>query len=127
MLTVNSVHVDLLASNIVVKSAVADPVAQVQSLPDIAKLNDKNIAGINGGYFWRVDIEGIWVDNVCRGKTRKEAEMPASIDNVNYGVGDGLVKIDGQLFSSNCNCSGNSRPAVLKLEGQKSFIDVLHR
>jgi hypothetical protein len=51
----------------------------------------------------------------------------ASSKNVNYGVGDGLVKIDGKLHSNNCNCTGNSRPAVLKLDGSHSSIEVLHR
>jgi hypothetical protein len=51
----------------------------------------------------------------------------ASSKNVNYGVSDGLVKIDGKLYSNNCNCTGNSRPAVLKLDGSYSSIEVLHR
>ena len=93
----------------------------------MAKQNAKYLAGVNGGYFWRVDTEGIWVDNVCRGKSRKEAETPASASNVNFGLHDGTIKIDGVVYGSNCNCSGYSRPAVLKLNGQQSGIEVLHR
>jgi exopolysaccharide biosynthesis protein len=78
-------------------------------------------------YFWRVDIEGFWRDNVCRGKLRSEAEQEASDENPNYGIGDGLVMIDGKKYSNNCNCSGYSRPAVLKLTGSESDIEVLHR
>jgi hypothetical protein len=107
--------------------AIADPVAQVQSIPDMATQNPNFIAGINGGYFWRVDIDGFWRDNVCKGKVRKEAEQPASPLNVNFGIGDGVVKIDGETFSNNCNCSGYSRPAVLKIESVNSSIEVLHR
>ena len=51
----------------------------------------------------------------------------ASSKNVNYGVGDGLVMIDGKLYSNNCNCTGNSRPVVLKLDGSHSSIEVLHK
>jgi hypothetical protein len=43
------------------------------------------------------------------------------------GVGDGLVKVDGQVLSNNCDCKGYSRPAVLKLDGPSSWIDVLSR
>jgi hypothetical protein len=93
----------------------------------MATQNANFIAGINGGYFWRVDIDGFWRDNVCHGKTRQEAETPASDENPNYGIGDGLVKIDGEVFSNNCNCTGFSRPAVLTLDGTNTNIEVLHR
>jgi hypothetical protein len=39
-------------------------------------------------------------------------------DFVNYGVSDGVVKVDGLLRGSNCNCSGYSRPAVLEINGE---------
>ncbi len=87
-LTVNSITVDLKRSDLRVVAAAADPVAQVQVLPDIAASSGKKfIAGINGGYFWRVDTSGFWRDNVCRGKTRDEANTPVSAENVNYGIG----------------------------------------
>lgn len=127
LLVVNSIHVDMTRPDLRVIPAIADPVAQVQNLPDMASQNDNFIAGVNGGYFWRVDIDGFWRDNVCRGKLRKEAEQPASPLFPNFGIGDGLVKIDGEVFSNNCNCTGYSRPAVLKLDGRQSSIDVLQR
>lgn len=45
-------------------------------------------------------------------------------------MGDGWTgegPIDGKVHSNNCNCTGNSRPAVLKLDGNHSSIEVLHR
>lgn len=122
---VNSIHVDLSQDDIRVVPAIADPVEKVQTIPEMA--HDNFIAGVNGGYFWRVDIEGIWRDNVCRGKTRIEAEQNASDVNPNYGIGDGLVKIDGEVLANNCDCYGNSRPAVLILDGEASDIEVLYR
>ena len=106
---------------------VADSVEQVQSLPNMATKNEKLIVGINGGYFWRVDIDGFWRDNVCRGKTRSEAEQPASSINPNFGISDGTVVIDGVVYGNNCNCTGFSRPAVLSIDGQNSGIEVLYR
>lgn len=127
LLVINSIHVDLSRSDIRVVPAIADPTAQVQKLPDMARQNSKFIAGINGGYFWRVDIDGFWRDNVCRGKTRKEAELPASLENVNFGISDGTVKIDDVVYGNNCNCTGYSRPAVLVLDSSSSNVQVLHR
>lgn len=63
-LTINSIHIELDRSDYRVVPAVADPIVQVQSIPDMAKQNSNFIAGINGGYFWRVDIDGFWRDNV---------------------------------------------------------------
>lgn len=37
------------------------------------------------------------------------------------------MKVDGQVLSNNCDCKGYSRPAVLKLDGSSSWIDVLSR
>lgn len=64
---------------------------------------------------------------MCRGKTRDEAEHAVSSDNVNYGIGDGLIKANGVVYANNCNCSGYSRPAVLKIDKTASDIDVLYR
>jgi len=126
---VNTITVDLTRSDLRVVPAAADATAQLQKLPDIAASANPNfIAGINGGYFWRVDIEDFWRDNVCKGKTRSEAETPADYaTNPNFGIGDGLIKVDGKVYSNNCNCFGYSRPAVIKLDGQKTDIEVLHR
>lgn len=83
--------------------------------------------GINGGYFWRVDVTSYWIDDVCWFKSREEALAPVSKDNVNNGIGDGLIKIDGIVYSNNCNCRGFSRPAVMSFDGADSNIWTLHR
>lgn len=127
LLVINSIHVDMSRDDIRVVPAIADPISQVQNLPDIATQNAGFIAGINGGYFWRVDIDGFWRDNVCKGKVRAEAEQPASSENVNFGISDGSVVIDGNVLGNNCNCTGYSRPAVLALDGVSSDVRVLHR
>ena len=129
LLTVNSVTVDLTNPSVRVVPGVADPTKSVQSIPDMAAPNPKLIAGVNGGYFWRVDVSGIWVDDVCRGKTRNDAEQPASPIYPNYGVGDGIVRIDNVTYANNCNCSGFSRPATLKIpvDPEDMNIEVLHR
>ena len=36
-----------------------------------------------------------------------------------------MVKVDGVLKGSNCNCSGYSRPAVLELQGTRRSIQHL--
>jgi exopolysaccharide biosynthesis protein len=128
LLTVNTISIDLTRTDYRVVPASADPIAQLQTLPDIAaSVNQNFIAGINGGYFWRVDTSGVWRDNVCRGKTRDEAEQPVSSENVNFGIGDGVIKVDGKTYSNNCDCYGYSRPAIISLDGQNSNIEVLNR
>jgi hypothetical protein len=132
-LVINSIHVDVTRSDIRVVPYAASKEAQLQSLPDIAGQNENFIAGINGGYFWRVDIDGHWRDNVCKGKQRFEAEQDADPAHPNYGIGDGVIRVDGVTVSNNCNCTGYSRPAVLQMgdpaKGSTAFssIDVLHR
>jgi exopolysaccharide biosynthesis protein len=128
LLTVNSVSFDLSSSSVSAIPAVSgDPNNPLQTLPEMSKQNDKFLAGINGGYFWRVDIEDFWFDDVCRGKTRDEANHPVSSSNVNYGVSDGLVKIDGIVYGNNCNCTGYSRPAILAINGETSTVNVVYR
>lgn len=128
LLTVNTISVDLTRTDLHIVPASADPVAQLQTLPDIAaSVNPNFIAGLNGGYFWRVDTSGHWRDNVCKGKTREEAEQPVSNENVNFGIGDGVIKVNGKIYSNNCDCYGYSRPAVIALDGQNSYIEVLNR
>jgi exopolysaccharide biosynthesis protein len=127
LLKVNSIHIDLTKENVRLVAQVAPENISLGSLPTIASYNPSLIAGINGGYFWRVDVDGFWRDNVCRGKTRKEAEQPASPDCPNCGIGDGTVIIDGVLKSSNCNCTGFNRPALLTINGEYSNITVLDK
>lgn len=127
LLTVNVLTVDLSNPNVRVVAGVANPTKSVEPLTTMAAQDLNFIAGINGGYFWRVDITNFWFDNVCWLKTREEAWGPVSSDHVNNGVGDGLIKIDGIVHSNNCNCTGFSRPAVLSIDGENTDIDVLHR
>lgn len=129
LLVVNSVSIDVTNPNIrlVPQAAVDNFPIGLATVPDMGKINPNFIAGINGGYFWRVDISGVWIDDVCWGKTRADAEKAANSNYPNYGIGDGIVKIDGVLKSSNCNCTGYSRPAVITLDGINSNIEVLHR
>lgn len=107
MLTVNSVRVDLSNPKVRAVPGVppspnpTDPSSYLQSIPDMAVQNTNFIAGINGGYFWRVDCGRTWIDDVCRRKTYNEAMTPANDTNPNFGVGDGLIKIDGVVKSNN--------------------------
>ena len=127
---VNSLHVDLAEPTVRLVPAAAEDesgAATLYTLPGIARgatAPQNLLAGINGGYFWRVDVDGIWVDDVCFGKTRSDALTPASLENPNWGVGDGALVTDGVLKSSNCDCKGFSRPATLALDGSSSGIVV---
>ena len=76
LLVVNSVTVDVSNPNIRVVPAVSiDSSSPLQTIPEMATQNENYIAGLNGGYFWRVDIDGIWFDDVCREKLRFEANQ----------------------------------------------------
>jgi len=115
LLHVNTLIVDLTAKDVrIVPGVSKDPANPLVSVPVMAASNsDRNfIAGINGGYFWRTDISGYWIDDVCRGKLRKDAEQPAEVGEPNYGIHDGAVVIDGKVVGSNCDCWGFSRPAL---------------
>lgn len=79
------------------------------------------IAGINGGYFFRLDKKH-FIDDVCFFKTRAQAEQPVSAEHANYGAGDGLVMRDGTLLSSNCDCIGYDVPALLVMNGTNSKV-----
>ena len=131
LLVVNSIEVDLQASDIQISAGVStDASNPLLPVPSIAASNsDRNfIAGINGGYFWRTDITPFWLDDVCRGKTRKEAETPANSEHVNDGIHDGLIKINGEVIGSNCDCWGFSRPAIINDAGSNGWhVDVVSR
>jgi len=116
-LVVNSLLIDILAGDVKVVpgASTTDASDPLKSVPEMAHyLSDKFIAGINGGYFWRVDMDGVWVDDVCRGKTRKEAETPVDPAYPSYGINDGLVKVEGKTLGYNCDNKGYSFPAVLQ-------------
>ena len=64
LLTVNSLHVDLTRQDIRVVPAMADPVAQVQTIPEMATQNDKFIAGVNGGAFIASRLCNLYVNKI---------------------------------------------------------------
>ena len=116
----------------VAQAVVTQPQLGLVPLSTLAELasNDSNrsfvpLAGVNGGYFWRLDSEH-FVDDVCWGKTRADAELNASSTDPNAGIGDSLTIIDGVIASSNCDKRGNSRPAVAVLDAPM-HIEVLAR
>lgn len=84
------------------------------------------VAGVNGGYFWRLDLSTFF-DDVCLGKTRKDALQPASLSNPNYGVGDSLLTINGTVYASNCDLPGYNVPVALIANGSSSSIVVMSR
>jgi len=134
LLHVNSIVIDLTAKDVrIVPGVSQDTTNPLMTVPLIAASNrDRNfIAGINGGYFWRTDMSGAWIDDVCRGKTRKEAELPAEVGKPNQGIHDGAVVIDGKVVGSDCDCWGFSRPALASNSDAFSEtgwnIDVLQR
>ncbi len=53
------------------------------------------VGGVNGGYFFRVDLKGFY-DNVCFGKTTRQALGPVNASTPSNGVGDGLIVKDGK-------------------------------
>lgn len=135
-LVVNSLHVDMLATDIrIVPGYSQDPSRPLIPIGEIAATYGSNankfIAGINGGYFWRVDITGFWMDDVCRGKTRKDAELPVDdcSQHPNNGLHDGTLIFDGKVVGCNCDKWGYSRPALLATtQGNSEWnIKVLSR
>lgn len=131
--TLNVIYANLSAPGVRAFPAVANPDAGTAPLPDIARYANGNttpglLAGVNGGYFFRVDLSH-FEDDVCIGKTRSDAEQPPSSAHPSDGVGDTLVKVNGRYLSRNCDNRGFSRPAALVLGagGNGTRIDVLRR
>lgn len=81
------------------------------------------LAGINGGYFWRLD-DSKFIDDVCFGKFREEAVKTPSASDPNAGVGDSLTIIAGQYASSNCDKAGNSMPVAMVLDYPPSIAQL---
>lgn len=126
-LVVNVVEADLSAPGLRLLPVAAAPAAQLLPLNAMAAAGPKGLlAGINGGYFFRVDV-GSFVDTVCQGKTRADALQPPAVATPNTGVGDCASVVGGAALSSNCDEPGFSRPAVLTLNGTASYVSVLHR
>ena len=125
-LVVNIVAVDLSAPGVRLTPVTANATAKLQPLNAMAADDGRKLlAGINGGYFWRVDVD-TFVDSVCQGKTKSDALMPPSA-GANAGVGDCSTVAGGVLLSNNCDLPGFSRPSILTLNGTASYISVLHR
>jgi hypothetical protein len=125
-ITVSAIRIDLKAQDIrVTPLASADPLAPLKGIDQMASdyAPRRIIAGINGGYFWRTDITPFWLDDVCRGKTRADAESPPSPDAPNNGIHDGQLVIDGKYFGSNCDKWGFSRPAIVYTPSSLSSED----
>eukprot|EP01125_Pyxidicula_operculata_P006852 TRINITY_DN2351_c0_g1_i2.p1 TRINITY_DN2351_c0_g1~~TRINITY_DN2351_c0_g1_i2.p1 ORF type:complete len:280 (+),score=87.57 TRINITY_DN2351_c0_g1_i2:560-1399(+) len=122
----NVVEADLTSPNIVVTPAFADPKTQyqLQTLPDMAKRVPNAIAGINGGYFWRLD-KSTFIDDVCILKSRYDAQQPPSLSQPDYGVSDSLLIINGTLYGTNCNLPGYEVPVALVINGTSSNFQIL--
>eukprot|EP00698_Gefionella_okellyi_P017635 TRINITY_DN5192_c0_g2_i1.p1 TRINITY_DN5192_c0_g2~~TRINITY_DN5192_c0_g2_i1.p1 ORF type:complete len:336 (+),score=43.44 TRINITY_DN5192_c0_g2_i1:644-1651(+) len=122
----NQITANLSAPGVSVSPARADPVKQLQNLVEMSDSVPNAVAGINGGYFWRVDDKS-FLDDVCFLKSRRDALEPVSADHPNFGLGDGLLLINGTLHGCNCDCLGYARPAAIFLNGTRSTIDVMSR
>jgi hypothetical protein len=89
----------------------------IAPINETAAADGRNIlAGINGGYFYRVDVSSFF-DGVCIGKSKADAEAPPSPSTPNTGLGDGSTVVNGTLLSSSCDCLGYNRPAILSVNG----------
>lgn len=129
---VNVVTASLAASlgvRLVPVVAQSDPPGSVplQPLNAMAASDGRSlVAGINGGYFFRLDVSNFF-DNVCLGKNASDAEAPVSLASPNDGTSDGSIVSGGALLGCNCDCIGFSRPAILSINGSSSSVDLLTR
>lgn len=129
----NVVNASLLDPRVHIRPAVATNSSSskypLQTLPVIQTQNPslKNaIAGVNGGYFWRLDSESFF-DGVCIIKTRWDAEQPVDPYQVNHGISDSLVIIDGEYKGCNCDKYSYNVPVALIANGTKSKIRIMER
>lgn len=123
---VNIVTADLGAPGVALTPATPTG-AQLAPLDQIANKDGRPlVACINGGYFFRVDVN-TFIDGVCEGKSKADAESPPSASAPNDGLADGTIVVNGALRGSNCDCAGFSRPTVLTINGTSSRVDCLHR
>jgi len=122
-MVINLVHADLSSPKLFFTPMTANTTHQLAPLNQIAAQDPRIVAGINGGYFYRTDTSS-FIDNVCWGKNITDAEKPVSLKAPNDGVGDTLVIVDGELRSTNCDCIGYNRPALVVLNGTSTYITV---
>lgn len=129
-LVVNILTADLVGSSALTLVPVTAPMTAPHSLDTldaIAAADGRHlIAGINGGYFYRLDVNNFF-DGVCIGKSASVAELPPNTKTPNTGVADGAIVSRGVLLGSNCDCLGYNMPVFLTLNGSSSVIDVLGR
>ena len=92
--------------------------AATAAQPDFAPL-----AGVNGGYFFEVNRED-FLDDVCFGKSRRDALANVSLSDPNTGIGDGLTIMRGRYVSSNCDKIGNSKPVAAVLDYPPRFVKM---
>ena len=123
-IVINVVSVDLRDGSRARIEPAASPNGTLSFLSDIGSLDSSRVAGVNGGYYYRMDDTG-FKDGVCKGKTRADAEMPATASHPNRGLGDASLVSNGILLSSNCDCRGYNMPAVLTVNGTRSRIDLV--
>jgi hypothetical protein len=60
-------------------------------------------------------------------KSREDAEQPCSLHEPNYGIGDTLVRVKGELRSTNCDLLGFSHPVAFVMNGTASHLVPLRR
>eukprot|EP00048_Salpingoeca_helianthica_P016536 m.232859 g.232859 ORF g.232859 m.232859 type:complete len:321 (+) comp18893_c0_seq1:20-982(+) len=130
-LRMNLVEADLASPSVrLTPLMAAKNESYLQMLNEMAAQNPRVIAGVNGGYFYRTDTSS-FRDEVCRGKTRDDALKnntgDCSGDNANFGVSDGLLRINGVTLGCNCDHPGYSVPAVFVINGTNSSIVKLSR
>jgi hypothetical protein len=127
-LIVNVVAATLSASlRLVPALAPAMSAHNLAPLDAIAALDGRKlVAGINGGYFFRLD-EANFFDGVCIGKTAAVAEEPVAAATPNTGIADGGIVSRGALVGSNCDCLGFNLPVWLTMNGSASDIAVTGR
>lgn len=131
-LIVNVVTADIASAALRLRLAPIQAAPNAQGLrlgplDTIAAQDARALAGVNGGYFWRMDVGKNWFDDVCIGKNYSEAGTAPTLADPNAGPADGLIVSGGVLLGSNCDCVGFSRPTVLTIDGANSRFDVLHR
>jgi hypothetical protein len=115
-----------LSGGLALVPAVSSATPPLQPLTLIAAEHPAALAGINGGYFWRVD-DSTFVDNVCWTKSKAQALSAPGPDHPSCGVGDSAVVINSTIIATNCEDPGYARPAALVCDGTKSKIIVQRR
>jgi exopolysaccharide biosynthesis protein len=122
---VNLVTADLSRPGLRLVPVTAPRNVSVTPLNSMAASDGRNLlAGINGGYFYRVDLSSFF-DTVCICKTNETALQPPAAGSPDTGVGDGATVADGVLLASSCDCiCCFNRPTTVTINGTATRIDV---